>query len=118
MLGFALARKWGRSFVLWFSTEKELDRMKRLNDRHGPGALVIARGVPVLAEASVLLMGVHGLSWRRFLPPVLLSNLGIAFAYSKFGAYAEQHQWLPLALGVSIALPVFLTTISQWWLRR
>jgi hypothetical protein len=56
----------------------------------------------------VLLVGMHGLSWRRFLPPVLLSNLGLAIAYAWFGQFAERHQWLPLALAVSIALPVLM----------
>ena len=44
-------------------------------------------------------------------------NLGIAFAYSAFGDYAQQNQWLPLALGVSIALPVVLAFAVQRWLR-
>ena len=85
--------------------------MHGLSQRFGPAVLIFGRGVPVLAEASVLLMGVHRLSWGRFLPAVLLSNLGIAFAYSAFGDFAEQNQWLPLALGVSIALPVLLATM-------
>jgi membrane protein DedA with SNARE-associated domain len=76
--------------------------------RLGPLLLVLGRGVPVLAEATVLLCGMHGLSWRRFLPPVLLSNLGLAIAYAAFGQLAERYQWLPLALAVSIALPVLM----------
>ena len=111
VIGFALARRWGRPFVLWLSREEDLQRMHGLSQRFGPAVLIVGRGVPVLAEASVLLMGMHHLSWRRFLPAVLLSNLGIAFAYSAFGDFAEQHQWLPLALGVSIALPVLLATM-------
>jgi uncharacterized membrane protein YdjX (TVP38/TMEM64 family) len=111
MIGFALARRWGRPFALWLSSEEDLARMHGLSQRFGPAVLIVGRGVPVLAEASVLLMGIHRLSWRRFMPAVLLSNLGIAFAYSAFGDFAEQNQWLPLALGVSIALPVLLATM-------
>lgn len=111
IIGFLLARRQGRPLALWLSSEEDLDRMHGLSQRFGPVVLVFGRGVPVLAEASVLLMGIHQLSWRRFLPAVLLSNLGIAFAYSAFGNYAEQNQWLPLALGVSIALPVLLATM-------
>ena len=50
----------------------------------------------------------HGLSWRAFLPPVLLANLGLAIAYAVFGKVAAEYQWLPLALAVSIALPVLM----------
>ncbi|MBC8354893.1 MAG: VTT domain-containing protein [Planctomycetes bacterium] len=111
VIGFVLARKWGRPFALWLSSEEDLARMHGLSERFGPAVLIVGRGVPVLAEASVLLMGVHRLSWRRFLPAVLFSNLVIAFAYSAFGKFAEENQWLPLALGVSIALPVLLATM-------
>lgn len=115
-IGFGLAKTWGRPVALWLARESDLERLRDLSARFGPAVLVLTRGVPVLAEASVLLMGIHQLAWRHFLPAVLLSNLGIALAYSAFGDYAEQHQWLPLALGVSIALPVLLAAVVQRWL--
>jgi 3-dehydroquinate synthase len=79
--------------------------------------LVLTRALPVVAEASVLLFGLHQLSWRRFLPPVVLSNLGIALAYSAFGDWARQHAWLPLALGVSVALPLLLAAFIRRWFK-
>lgn len=118
VLGFGLSRRWGHRFARLFSKDEDLERMGDLTTRYGPAALVLARGVPVLAEASVLLMGIHRLTWRRFLPPVLLANLGLASAYSAFGDFAERHQWLPLALGVSIALPVLLATMVKRWLPK
>jgi len=116
VIGFALARRWGRPFALWMSSEEDLDRMRGLSRSFGPAVLIISRGVPVLAEASVLLMGIHQLSWQRFLLAVVSSNLGIALAYSAFGDFAQQNQWLPLALGISIALPVLLAFTVQRWL--
>ncbi len=113
VLGFWFASKYGRSFALRFSQEEDLDRAAGLTHRFGPGFLVLARGVPVLAEASVLLMGVHGLGWRRFLLPIVLSNLGISLAYSAFGHIAREHDWFPLAMGVSIGVPVLLTLVVQ-----
>lgn len=116
VLGFALARRWGPAFARRMSSEEDLQRMRQATARYGAVLLVLARGVPLLAEASVLLFGAHRMSWRRFLPPVLLSNLGIAFAYAFFGDLAEQHQWLPLALGVSVGLPVILAALVRRWL--
>ena len=112
-IGFALARRWGRPLALWFSKEDDLERMRVVSDRYGQFFLALTRAVPVFAEASVLIVGIHRLSWRRFLPVVLLSNLGVALAYAAFGDYAEQHQWLPLALGVSIAIPVLVAAAAQ-----
>lgn len=113
IMGFALARKWGQPFALWFSKAEDLERMRTVSHEYGPLVLVLTRGMPVFAEASVLISGIHQLSWRRFLPAVVLSNLGISLAYSAFGDYAEQHQWLPLALGVSVAVPVVVAGLAQ-----
>lgn len=118
MIGFLLARRWGQPLALWFSKAEDLERMRRVSDRYGPYVLAVTRAVPVFAEASVLIAGIHGLSWRRFLPAVLLSNLGIAVAYAAFGDYAQRHQWLPLALAVAIAIPVLVASAAHRWLPR
>ena len=117
-LGFALARRYGQPLVAWLTRADDLARTRQLAEQFGPALLVLGRGVPVLAEATVLLVGMHGLSWRRFLPPVLLSNLGLALAYAVFGQIAERHQWLPLALAVSIAVPVLLAAAFRTVSRR
>ncbi|MCG8649163.1 MAG: VTT domain-containing protein [Pirellulales bacterium] len=113
VIGFALARHWGRPFAMWFSSGEDLQRMQQISDRFGPYVLVLTRAMPVFAEASVLIAGIHQLSWRRFLPAILFSNLGIALAYSTFGDYAQQHQWLPLALAVSVAVPVLIAAAAK-----
>ncbi|EMI18300.1 membrane protein containing SNARE domain protein [Rhodopirellula maiorica SM1] len=115
-IGFALTRRWGKPFALWFSRGEDLQRMQTISDRYGPYVLIITRAVPVFAEASVLIAGIHQLSWRRFLPAVVFSNLGIAIAYSIFGDFAERHQWLPLALGVSVAVPVLVAAAAKRYL--
>lgn len=116
IIGFALARRWGTPFALWFSQVKNLERIRPMSDRYGPFVLVITRAMPVFAEAAVLICGIHQLAWRRFLLAVILSNLGIALAYSTFGDYAEEHQWLPLALAVAVVLPIVVAAAAQRWL--
>jgi uncharacterized membrane protein YdjX (TVP38/TMEM64 family) len=118
ILGFAIARRWGPWLVRWLTRSEDLDRTSRLIEQWGPALLVLGRGVPVLAEATVLLFGMHGLPWRRFLPPVLLANLGLALAYSLFGELAERYDSLPLALGVAIALPVLMVAAFRAWTGR
>ena len=87
--------------------------MTQITAKFGPLVLALTRAMPVFAEASVLIAGIHKLSWSRFLPAVLLSNLGIAIAYSVLGDYAEKYQWLPLALGIAVAVPVVVAAIAQ-----
>jgi uncharacterized membrane protein YdjX (TVP38/TMEM64 family) len=115
-IGFGMAKWWGRPVARRLASDEDLERLDDLTRRYGAAVLVIARALPVLAEASVLLVGLHRLSWRRFWPPVLLSNLGIALAYSLFGELAARHQWLPVALGVSLGLPVVLAAVVRWLL--
>lgn len=117
VLGFALARRFGPPFARRFSGDEDRRSIEQASERYGAAALVLVRGVPLLAEASVLLAGMHGMPWRRFLPPVLWSNLGIAFAYAFFGDIADRHEWLPLALGISVGLPVVLAAAARRWLR-
>ncbi len=114
ILAFAAARAWGHRFALWFSKPDELKRVRALSNRLGPFLLILCRGVPVFAEASVLFMGMHGLSWRRFLLPVMLSNLGLSLFYSIVGQYAAENDLMSLALLVAIALPVLLVTIFKY----
>jgi uncharacterized membrane protein YdjX (TVP38/TMEM64 family) len=117
VLGFALARKVGHPAVAWLTTPKELARAGRLTEQFGPWLLAIARGIPVVAEASVLFVGLHQLPWRRFLPPVLVSNLALALVYAAFGQVAEKYQLLPLAIGVSVVAPVLMIAAFQTWLK-
>jgi uncharacterized membrane protein YdjX (TVP38/TMEM64 family) len=118
ILGFAVARRYGPSLVRWLTRPDDLARTAALVQRLGPLLLVLGRGVPVLAEATVLLFGMHGLSWRRFLPPVLVANFALALAYSLFGEVAEQYDSLVMALAVAIVLPVLMVAAFRTWTGR
>ena len=113
VLGFGLARWLGRPLAERLADAALIAQLERLTDRLGPTVLVVCRAVPVLAEASVLVTGAAGLDWHRFLPAVLASNLGIALAYAAFGQFAQQHGWLPIALAVSVAIPLAVTALMR-----
>lgn len=118
VIGFAMSKTWGKPLALWFCKREDLDRMQALISAYGPTILVLTRAMPVFAEASVLIAGIHRLSWDRFVPAIVLSNLGIAVAYSWFGDYAERHQWLPLAMGVAVAVPVLVAAMARHFMPR
>ena len=108
-LAFALARVFGRPLAMWLSGSEDLGRVDRLSRRYGPLVLVLSRPVPVLAEASVLLLGTTRLRWRWFLLPVMLANLGIAAVYSALGNWVQ----MPVALAASIALPLSAAAVAR-----
>jgi uncharacterized membrane protein YdjX (TVP38/TMEM64 family) len=109
-IGFALAKAFGRPLAIRLSGAEEQQRIDDLCRRFGPLVLVLARPVPVLAEASVLFLGTTRMGWRPFLLPVGLSNLGIAAAYAVLGRAVS----LPYALAASLALPLLAAALAQW----
>jgi uncharacterized membrane protein YdjX (TVP38/TMEM64 family) len=112
VLAFALVRILGRPLARRLSSEEELARMETLADRYGILILIVARPVPVFAEASVLMLGMMQLSWWRFLVAVALSNLGIAAAYAALGNRVQ----LPVALAASIAVPLLVSLLAKRFL--
>jgi uncharacterized membrane protein YdjX (TVP38/TMEM64 family) len=110
-IGFWAARKWGANLAARMVGEQDLRRLAPLGERFGPSLIVATRAIPAFAEAAVLLMGMHSLSWRRFLPGLLISNVLIAFAYSWFGDVADD--WLAPALCLSAVVPIMLTFLIR-----
>ncbi len=109
LIAFALARTLGRRVALRFCKEEDFARTDQLSRRYGPAILVLARPVPVLAEATVLFFGTTTLPWQRFLVPVALSNLGIAAVYAELGSAVD----LPVALVASVVLPMLAAVIAR-----
>lgn len=122
MLGFALARWLGDRFAQRRTHHQDLAHLALLSRRIGPLAIVVTRALPILAEACVLLMGASGMSWRRFLPPLLLSNFAVSAVYAACGAYFHGGDSFPLAVIASGTLPLAVALgVRKWfpqWLAR
>jgi uncharacterized membrane protein YdjX (TVP38/TMEM64 family) len=118
IVAFTLARVCGRPLAVRLSSAEELDEIDRLSRRAGTWLLIITRPLPILAEAAVLFLGTSNMTWRQFLPPVLLSNLGIALVYAVLGRFAQSQGNLGFALAASVALPLLATTVARWLLKR
>ena len=105
VLGYWLGAVCGRSLIgRWVGCE-DLARLDALTARAGDWAVVVARPVPVLAEASVLVAGIGGMPFRRFLVLSGLANLGISVIYAVAGAFAATTHSFLLAVLAAIAVP-------------
>jgi membrane protein DedA with SNARE-associated domain len=87
--------------------------MDRLADRYGATAIILSRPLPLLAEATVLVLGTTSLAWRRFLPTLMLSNLGLGFGYALVGYIGQRHGQLVWALVASVAVPAISTGVAR-----
>lgn len=112
-LGFGLAKSLGKPFARRFAEPEDLDRVERVAERFGPAVLLVTRPLPILAEACVLLMGTTQLSWRRFLVPVVVSNLGLSLVYALCGAGFEDQKTLIVAAVASGTLPLLLALLIR-----
>lgn len=83
----------------------EAERAAAAFSRYGAWAIVLMRPVPVLAEASVIVAGFHGMPQRGFALVCALSNLGIAAVYAAIGAWAMGIQSFFAAFLGALALP-------------
>lgn len=114
--GFGLARVFGETIARRFSESADVTRMSDFTKRHGPFALILTRALPILAEACVLMLGASRLSWRRFLPALLGSNLVLALTYSACGVWFRESASLPIAIVASGAIPLIAALlIRRWW---
>ena len=118
IIGYVFGRRLGRPLAERLSSSGDLESIDRLSGRYGMLVLILTRALPILAEATVLLMGVNRIGWKQFLPPVLLSNLGIALAYSFLGYYAADNEWMVVAASISVSLPLILSFfLRRHWLK-
>jgi len=115
-IGYWLGNAYGRPLALRFSDQSTLQRLERLDDRSSVVCILLCRSLPIVAEASVLMMGIKRLPQSLFWPAVLLSNLGIAAALCWLGSWSAKANWFPLALGISVAIPLLF--ILFWKVKR
>ena len=115
-IGYLLGKCFGVSLVRRFVATNDLEEMTSWLNKPGLWMLAGFRGVPVLAEASVLVAGVVRMNSARFWIAVTLANLCIAVIYNALGHYARGADWLGYALVFSILLPLMLLLI--WGLVR
>ena len=98
--------------VNWaFPDPDEIARVQKLYRRYGALSLMLARAVPVIAEASVIHAGIARVPFVVVLAYTLPANLAIGVLYAGAG------QWLLanpiIGAGIGIAL---LMVIGAWWL--
>jgi uncharacterized membrane protein YdjX (TVP38/TMEM64 family) len=105
LAAYALGRFSGRALARRLVGERETARLRALWDRFGDGAVVVARPVPVLAEASAVFAGIGGMAPGRFLALSTLSNLGIAAAYAAVGRFSARADSFLLVFAAAVLLP-------------
>lgn len=116
-LGYWIGQSSGDRLLNKKLSAADRQRVAKLANKMGFGTLVFMRGVPVLAETSVIAAGMMHYPWRRFLVATSLANLGLALAYGYFGKAADiETPFLAIVAG-SVAIPTLAWLAKILWQR-
>ena len=89
-LGFELTRKYGRRFTGKLIDDAEIERLRRIFERHGVAAVVITRALPVVMETMSVVAGLSGMSRSAFLVASVLGTTPIVMVYAYAGALSRE----------------------------
>jgi len=112
VFGYLLGAGYFRLASGWLSTQEQ-QQASRLANRLGTLALVCLRGIPVLAEASVLAAGMQHYPLRPFLLVTTLANAGLALAYGYIGSFLAGQDALLLVVLASMVLPSLFVALRS-----
>ena len=106
MLAFALCRAFGHRAALWLAGEKGLAENAAMFRRGGPWLIALSRWLPILPEVIACLAGLTQMRTQMFIAALLCGTVPMGFCYAAVGSmFTREPAW---ALGLSVALPVFL----------
>lgn len=113
LLAYVCGWRFGLPLVRRMVSERVLDQLSVQFHWGAQWALVTARPVPVLAEASALVAGLFRVPFFTYMGVTGLANLGISAAYCAVGAKALHARSFFLAFAGSILLPGVAMLISR-----
>lgn len=116
LLGYALARRFGRELALRLVGDRSLGRVESLFDRAGGWAIVLTRSLPYsIPEAVVCAAGLGGMRASKLLLALSVGSIPTAFVFSAIGAGWDEQP--ALALAISYVLPIPLLPLVLYLIR-
>lgn len=98
----------------WLKTN-DYQKAQLVAERLGTGFLAVMRGVPVLAETSVIAAGMIKYPFLLFLVITASANSGLALAYAYIGTQAGMNESLALLFFGSVSIPVMAWVVKSLW---
>lgn len=109
--GYWVGASAGRHAAFRLVGNRELARLEEMNQRCGDWMIVVARSIPVLAEASTFFAGISRMPRRRFALLSVCSNLGISLVYAAIGVHAVHINSFMWAFAGAILVPAIVLLI-------
>jgi membrane protein DedA with SNARE-associated domain len=125
--GYLVGRFGGRPFVLrWgryaFITPDRLGRAERFFEKHGGGAVFLARFITGLRVFGALVAGMSRMSWSKYtlysvLGGVVWSTAAVALGYFLWASIGLVEHWIG-RISLLLAAAVVLVVILRWSYRK
>ena len=115
LLGYLIGLKGGVPVLRRLVSADAVERARGLAGPVGVAMIVIARPIPVLAEASTIAAGAARFPLRRFLALTVAGNAAISAVYATFGAYAIAAGSFTLSVIGAIGMPLVLIAAHRLW---
>lgn len=113
-VGYEASRRLGTPVAERFCRPAELAAAASRFRHWGSAALILTRPVPILAEACVLLAGLHEFPRRQFYTTVAAATAVLSVAFVALGWISRQGDWTALALLLSVLIPLLLAAVLRW----
>lgn len=112
-IGYFIGAKLSGSGRRGWLPVSEVERVKRLSETYGKWIIVLARPIPVLAEATTIVAGIGGMALGDFFFLSALSNLGTSFVYAVTGAWFASANTFLLAVVFACCIPVLVAGVFK-----
>jgi 3-dehydroquinate synthase len=106
LLGYWLGKYGNEHLLKRFISAHETKRAKRYAEQYGIFAIMVLRGVPILAETSVIAAGAMGMPLHLFILGTFTANACVALVYAVLGATAVHYNAAFFAVLASAAIPL------------
>ena len=113
VIGYAVGARPAKAIVGSAVGGTGLEQAREAHIRYGDWSVIVSRAVPVLAEASVVLAGVAGMPFRRFLTLAATANLAISAVYATVGAFSVATDSFLIAFLAAVVLPGILMFVTR-----
>lgn len=104
-------------FNRWYGDDEFRSLSQQLS-RYGYLLLLVCRGIPILAELSLMVAGFHRYPFRQFLLVTLIGNVMLAGIYSYLGDSVHSLESVYLLFATFLIIPALTYSARIWWLSR
>ncbi|MEM9410475.1 MAG: VTT domain-containing protein [Planctomycetota bacterium] len=117
-IGYGLGWFLGFKAIRRFSSDEDVRSVQADIQRWGIWSIIGFRPLPILAEASVLMLGAYRYPFRQFWPPILVANLLVATCFVGLGSWFADKDYFFLGLVLSCGIPLVLLCVWVWIRKR